>query len=72
MKPALRRVASRAAVVVVPSEATAGAVLDAGVGIAENRIVIVPEGADHLPEPDHRQPRRCSSAWACRVRTCSR
>ncbi len=50
---ALRRVASRAAVVVVPSEATAGAVLGAGVGIAENRVVIVPEGADHLPEPDH-------------------
>jgi glycosyltransferase involved in cell wall biosynthesis len=49
---ALRRVASRAAIVVVPSEATAEALLAAGVGIAGDRVVVVPEGADHLAEPD--------------------
>jgi len=49
---ALRRAGARAAFVVVPSEATARAVLSARVGIAENRLVIVNEGADHLGEPD--------------------
>jgi len=49
---ALRRAAARAEVVVVPSEATATAVLATGVGIAETRLVVVPEGADHLGEPD--------------------
>ena len=49
---ALRRAGARAAVVVVPSEATAQAVLAAGVGITEDRLVIVDEGADHLGEPD--------------------
>ena len=49
---ALRRAASRAAIVVVPSEATANAVLAAGVGIADDRLVVVNEGADHLGEPD--------------------
>jgi glycosyltransferase involved in cell wall biosynthesis len=49
---ALRRASARAAIVVVPSEQTARAVLGAGVGIAADRLVIVSEGADHLGEPD--------------------
>ena len=49
---ALRRAAARAAAVIVPSEATATAVLAAGVGIGERRLHVVPEGADHLGEPD--------------------
>jgi len=49
---AFRRAAARAAVVLVPSEATAAAVLSAGVGITDNRLVVVPEGSDHLGEPD--------------------
>ena len=49
---ALRRAAARASAVVVPSEETATAVLGAGVGITESRLVVVPEGADHLGEPD--------------------
>lgn len=49
---ALRRASRRAAAVVVPSEATARAVLCAGVGIAEERLFVVPEGADHLGAPD--------------------
>jgi glycosyltransferase involved in cell wall biosynthesis len=48
----LRRAARRAALFVVPSQATAEAVLGAGVGVATDRLVVVPEGADHLPEPD--------------------
>ena len=36
----------------MPSEATANAVLAAGVGIADDRLVVVGEGADHLGEPD--------------------
>jgi alpha-1,3-rhamnosyl/mannosyltransferase len=38
--------------VVVPSEATAQAVVAAGVGITEDRLAIINEGADHLGEPD--------------------
>ena len=49
---ALRRASSRAAVVIVPSVETARAVLAAGVGITDDRLVIVNEGADHLGEPD--------------------
>lgn len=49
---ALRRVAARADAVVVPSEQTAAALREARVGIGEDRIVTVPEGADHLEEPD--------------------
>ena len=49
---ALRRASARACFVVVPSEATARAVLAARVGIADNRLVIINEGADHLGEPD--------------------
>ena len=36
-----------------PPRQPPAAVLGAGVGIAEDRVVIVPEGADHLPDPDH-------------------
>jgi alpha-1,3-rhamnosyl/mannosyltransferase len=49
---ALRRAAGRAAAVIVPSEETANAVLAAGVGITEARLTVVPEGSDHLGEPD--------------------
>jgi glycosyltransferase involved in cell wall biosynthesis len=49
---ALRRGASRAAVIVVPSDETAEAVLSAGVGVTADRLVVVSEGADHLAEPD--------------------
>jgi alpha-1,3-rhamnosyl/mannosyltransferase len=48
---ALRR-AARAAIIVVPSEQTAEAVLAAGVGVGADRLVVVSEGADHLAEPD--------------------
>ena len=51
-KSALRRAARRADVVIVPSQATAAAVVAAGVGITEDRVVTVPEGADHLGQPD--------------------
>ncbi len=49
---ALRRAATRAALIVVPSEQTAEAVLSAGVGVSVARLVVVSEGADHLAEPD--------------------
>ncbi len=49
---ALRRAAKRAAVIIVPSEQTAEAVLGAGVGVSADRLVVVSEGADHLAEPD--------------------
>lgn len=49
---ALLRAAARAAAVIVPSEATATAILAAGVGIGERRLHVVPEGSDHLGEPD--------------------
>ena len=49
---ALRRAGARAAAVVVPSEETAEAILAAGVGIAEDRLLVVNEGADHLGPPD--------------------
>lgn len=49
---ALRRVARRAAFCVVPSEATARAVRESGVGIGDDRMAIVEYGSDHLPRPD--------------------
>jgi glycosyltransferase involved in cell wall biosynthesis len=49
---ALRRAAQRAAFLIVPSRDTAAAVLGAGVGIGEKRLVVVPEGSDHLGEAD--------------------
>jgi len=49
---ALRRAATRAAIIVVPSEQTAEAVLSAGLGVTADRLVVVSEGADHLAEPD--------------------
>lgn len=49
---ALRRVARLASVVVVPSNETADALVRASVGLGRDRIVVVSEGADHLPEPD--------------------
>ena len=63
-EPALRRAAAEATIVVVPSEMTAEAVVGAGVGIAHDRVVVVPHGADHLPEPDRR--RRARPARAAR------
>lgn len=47
---ALRRVRSRARAFVVPSQATAAALVAAGV--PEARVAVVPHGADHLPPPD--------------------
>jgi glycosyltransferase involved in cell wall biosynthesis len=49
---ALGRAAKRAAAVVVPSSATAEALFATGVAISEERVFIVPEGADHLGPPD--------------------
>ena len=49
---ALRRVARRAACVIVPSEATAHALREAGVGVADDRIAVVEEGSDHLAPAD--------------------
>jgi len=49
---ALRRAARRASIFIVPSEATLKEVLGAGVDIAEDRLRVVAEGADHLEEPD--------------------
>jgi glycosyltransferase involved in cell wall biosynthesis len=49
---ALRRVAGQAACAVVPSEATARALCEAGVGLGEDRIAVVEAGADHLPPAD--------------------
>jgi glycosyltransferase involved in cell wall biosynthesis len=49
---ALRRAAERAAAVVVPSEATAAALLESSVGFEHDRVVVIPEGSDHLGEPD--------------------
>lgn len=49
---ALRRAGERAAAFIVPSHATALAVLAAGVGIGDERLFVVAEGADHLPAPD--------------------
>ncbi len=53
---AFGRVRRRASRVVVPSEQTAGAVADAGVD--GGSIVVIPHGADHLPEPDREAARR--------------
>ena len=47
---ALARALARAALLVVPSEATAGALVAAGAQAA--RVEVVEEGCDHLPEPD--------------------
>ncbi|MGH9294986.1 MAG: glycosyltransferase family 4 protein [Acidimicrobiales bacterium] len=47
---ALERAARRAAVIVVPSEATAADLRAAGIG--EERIAVIAEGADHLAPPD--------------------
>jgi len=49
---ALRRVAAQAACAVVPSEAAAQALSEAGVGIGDDRIAVVEAGADHLPPAD--------------------
>lgn len=48
----LHRLARRADAVVVPSAETAAALVASGVEIAPERIVVIAEGADHLPEPD--------------------
>ena len=49
---ALRRVAAQAACAVVPSEATARALSEAGAGLGDDRIAVVEAGADHLPPAD--------------------
>jgi glycosyltransferase involved in cell wall biosynthesis len=49
---ALRRAARRAACVIVPSEATARQLRDAGLGVDDERIAVVEEGSDHLGPPD--------------------
>ncbi len=49
---ALRRVAGQAACTVVPSEATARALREAGVGIGDDRIAVVEAGSDHLAPAD--------------------
>src|SRR5208282_2282031 len=49
---ALRRAVKRASIVSVPSQATFEQVLDARLDLTEGRLVVVPEGADHLDEPD--------------------
>ncbi len=50
---ALRRVAGRAERIVVPSDATAADLLGAGLGVAPDRIVVIPEGVDHLAPLDN-------------------
>jgi glycosyltransferase involved in cell wall biosynthesis len=47
---ALRRVSRSSAALVVPSRLVAADLM--AMGIAEGRITVVPEGADHLPAPD--------------------
>lgn len=49
---ALRRVARTAAAVTVPSRAVADDLLRASVELEASRIEVIPEGCDHLPEPD--------------------
>jgi len=49
---ALRRAARRAACLVVPSEATAQALREAGLGVGDDRIAVVAEGSDHLAPAD--------------------
>ena len=49
---ALRRAARRAACLVVPSEATAQALREAGLGVGDDRIAVVAEGSDHLAAAD--------------------
>jgi glycosyltransferase involved in cell wall biosynthesis len=49
---ALRRAARRAACLVVPSEATAQALREAGLGVGDDRIAVVAEGSDHLATAD--------------------
>jgi glycosyltransferase involved in cell wall biosynthesis len=49
---ALAGVARRMACAIVPSEATARALREAGLGVGEDRIAVVEEGSDHLPPAD--------------------
>jgi len=49
---ALRRAARWSRHFVVPSQATADALLDSGHGIVADRVSVIEEGADHLPSPD--------------------
>jgi glycosyltransferase involved in cell wall biosynthesis len=49
----LRRLAARAASVAVPSSKVAGELAASGVGIGDDRIIVIPEGSDHLPPGDH-------------------
>jgi glycosyltransferase involved in cell wall biosynthesis len=47
---ALRRVSASEAALLVPSRLVAADLM--AIGIAESRLTVVPEGTDHLPEPD--------------------
>jgi len=49
---ALRRTAKRADAVVVPSREVADELVGAGVGLGEDRVAVIEEGADHLPRAD--------------------
>lgn len=49
---AFLRVAEEADYFVVPSEQVRAALLESGAGISEERVRVIAEGADHLPEPD--------------------
>lgn len=49
---ALARAARRADVFIVPSEYTADHLVSAGAGIREDRVTVIAEGADHLPDAD--------------------
>ena len=57
---------------IVPSEATAIAVRAAGVGIGEDRLVIVAEGPTTWARPIRPRRRRCSPTSGWRGPTCSR
>lgn len=49
---ALHQAAKRCTRIVVPSLSVADALISSGVGIGAKRVVVIEEGADHLPAPD--------------------
>jgi glycosyltransferase involved in cell wall biosynthesis len=48
---AFLRCARHAAMVVAPSDRTAGLLMESGLG--PHQVIVIEEGADHLPPPDH-------------------